>query len=83
MKTILNTNAKKIKTLEVKYSNMTFIVWCYSHYMKSLNNPSWSKNRYTAIIKENGQGIGGVHDRKQLRAQMDLINSKPHLFIRN
>jgi hypothetical protein len=82
MKTIESTKTRKIKTVEVKHSNMTFIVQVYSHYMAALINPSWAKNRYTAKIKETGESIGGMGDRKFIRFQMSLINSKPHLFLK-
>ena len=82
MKTLENTSKRKIKMVEVKYSNMTFEVQSYSHYMKELENPTWVKNRYTAKIKETGENIGFIGDRKLIRAQMELINSKPQLFLR-
>lgn len=60
---------------------MTFIVKVESHYMASLNNPTWSANKYTATIKETGMPIGGYGGRKQIKDQMNIINSKPHLFL--
>ena len=82
MKTLQNTNTKKAKTVEVKMSNMTFIVQAYSHYMAALNNPGWATNKYTATIKETGEGIGMMGGRKLIRSQMALINSKPELFLK-
>jgi len=82
MRTLENTNTRKVKVVEVKYSNMTFIVQAYSHYMAALNNPAWANNRYTATIKETGEGIGMMGGRKLIKSQMELINSKPHLFLR-
>lgn len=82
MKTLENTNTKKVKTVEVKFSNMTFIVQAYSHYMAALLNPGWARNRYTATIKETGEGIGMMGDRNLIRQQMELINSKPQLFLK-
>ena len=82
MKTLQNTNTKKAKTVEVKMSNMTFIVQAYSHYMGALNNPGWATNKYTATIKETGEGIGMMGGRKLIRSQMTLINSKPELFLK-
>lgn len=82
MKTLESTKTRKVKTVEVKMSNMTFIVQSYSHYMAALNNPSWSKNKYTATIKETGEGIGMMGDRNLIRRQMEIINSKPNLFLR-
>jgi hypothetical protein len=81
MTTVTNTSSIKEKTIEVKYSNMTFVVKAYSHYMKALLNPGWARNRYTATIKETGEGIGMMGDRKLIKSQMALINSKPHLFL--
>jgi hypothetical protein len=81
MRTLENTKTRKVKIVEIKYSNMTFIVQAYSHYMAALNNPGWSKNRYTATIKETGEGIGMMGGRKLIKSQMELINSKPHLFL--
>lgn len=82
MKTVENTKTRKIKTIEIKYSNMTFVVQSYSHYMAALWNPGWSKNRYTATIKETGEKIGMMGDRALIRLQMEIINSKPHLFLK-
>jgi hypothetical protein len=82
MKTLESTKKRKIKMVEVKYSNMTFLVEAHSHYMKELNNPHWARNRYTAKIKETGENIGGMGDRKLIRSQMEIINSKPHLFLK-
>jgi hypothetical protein len=82
MTTLENTKKRKVKMVEVKYSNMTFLVEAYSHYMKELNTPAWARNRYTAKIKETGEGIGMMGDRKLIRAQMEIINSKPHLFLK-
>ncbi len=82
MKTTINTNTRKEKTLEVKFSNMTFVVKAYSHFMRELNSPYWVKNRFSATIKETGENIGFIGCRKNLKAQMELVNSKPHLFLR-
>jgi hypothetical protein len=49
---------------------------------EALNNPSWAANKYTATIKETGEGIGLMGGRKLIKSQMELINSKPHLFLR-
>jgi hypothetical protein len=80
--TLENNKKRKVKTVEIAYSNMTFIVQAYCHYMKELNNPSWSRITYTAKIKETGEGIGGMGDRTLIKRQMNLINSKPHLFLK-
>lgn len=82
MKTLLNTKTRKIKSIEVVYSNMTFVVEAYTYYMDLLNNPAWTKIKYTATIKETGEGIGMMGSRKLIRSQMELINSKPHLFLK-
>jgi len=83
MTTLTSTTTVKKKSVEVKYSNMTFIVECYTHFMVTLNNANWARNRYTARIKETGENIGMMGDRKLIRSQMELINSKPHLFLNN
>lgn len=82
MKTLLNTKTRKIKSIEVVYSNMTFIVEAYTYYMELLNNPSWTKIKYTATIKETGENIGMMGGRKLIKSQMELINSKPNLFLK-
>jgi len=82
MKTLENTKTRKVKTIEVIFSNMTFVVKVHSHYMVALNSPSWSTNRYTATIKETGEGIGVMGGKKLITSQMDLINSRPDLFLR-
>jgi hypothetical protein len=82
MKTLENTKTRKVKSVEVQHSNMTFIVEAYTYYMDSLNNPSWTKNKYTATIKETGEDIGMMGGRKLIKSQMELINSKPHLFLK-
>lgn len=81
MKTTKNTNTEKAKQFEVKFSNMTFVIECYAHYMKSLNTPTWSKNKFTATIKQTGEAIayGG---KKQVKAQMEIINNRPDLFLK-
>jgi len=82
MKTLSNTNTLKTKSIEIKYSNMTFIVTVLAHYMAALNRPSWSSNKYIARIKETGESIGGFGGRKLIKSQMQLINSRPDLFLR-
>lgn len=82
MKTLENTTTRKVKTIEVQYSNMTFIVQSYSHYITTVNNPSWTRNKYTATIKETGEGIGMMGGRDLIKKQMELINSRPDLFLR-
>lgn len=81
LKTVPSISSRKIKTIEVKYSNMSFIVQVYSHYCENLWQPHWSVTKYSAIIKETGKGIGVLGSRKLIKAQMELINSKPHLFL--
>ena len=82
METIKNTKTKKVKVIEVQYSNMTFIVQAYSHYMAALNNPHWSKTQYTAVIKETGKSSGGLGSRQLIKSQMEIINSRPDLFLK-
>jgi hypothetical protein len=51
--------------------------------MAALNCPSWSSNKYTAKIKETGEGIGMIGGRKLIKSQMQLINSRPDLFLKS
>ena len=81
LKTVTSTKTHKIKTIEVEYSNMTFIVQAYSHFIRTRYSSGWATTKYSATIKENGEGIGGYGSRKLIKAQMELINSKPHLFL--
>lgn len=83
MNTHTSTRTKKIKTFEMEYSNIIFIVRVYSHYMAQLNNPYWSSNRYTATIKKTGEDIGVVGSRDAIRKQMQLVNLKYNLFLNN
>ena len=82
MKTTKNTLTHKEKTIELKYSNMTFVITARCHYMKDLNTPGWSMTKYTGIIKETGEGIGLMGSRKLIRSQIHLINSNSHLFLK-
>jgi hypothetical protein len=82
MKTLQSTAVRKAKTIEVKLSNMTFVVQAYSHYIYAVKDPAWTKTTYTATIKETGEGIGTMGGRKLIRSQMALINSKPELFLK-
>ena len=81
MRTIESNKKRKIKTIELKYSNMTFIVEARSHFIIGFN-PSWATNKYTAKIKETGEGIGVIGGRKLIKSQMELINSRPDLFLK-
>jgi hypothetical protein len=60
---------------------MTFVVQTHSHYIIGKNS-GWSKNKYTAFIKETGEGIGSNGSRELIKRQMELINSRPDLFLR-
>jgi hypothetical protein len=82
MKTLQNTKIRKIKTIEVIYSNMTFIVEASCHYMAALNNPGWSTIKYRANIKETGEGIGLMGGKSLIKRQMELMNSRPDLFLK-
>ena len=82
MTTTQNSKTRKIKTIELKYSNMTFIVEAYSHYISLVNNPGWTTTRYTAKIKETGEKIGLMGGRRLIKEQMQLINSRPDLFLK-
>lgn len=79
--TVSAIKTRKIKTIEVKYSNMTFIVQAYSYYVKEVLNPGWTTTKYSATVKETGEGTGGLGSRKLIKSQMELINSRPDLFL--
>ena len=82
MQTLENTKNRKVKAIEVIFSNMTFVVKASSHYIDAVNNPGWSKIKYTATIKETGEGIGMMGGRTLIKNQMELINSRPDLFLK-
>jgi len=82
MKTLENTKTRKVKSIEVIFSNMTFVIKASCHYMVALNNAGWSTIKYTATIKETGEGIGFIGGRTMIKRQMDLINSRPDLFLK-
>ena len=81
MITLENNDNRKIKTIELRYSNMTFIVKVKSNFITGWNS-TWATNKYTAKIKETGEGIGVTGGRKLIKAQMELINSRPELFLK-
>jgi hypothetical protein len=82
MTTLENTKTRKVKAIEVIFSNMTFVIKASTHYMIALNNPGWSTVKYTATIKETGEGIGVMGGRTLIKKQMQLINSRPDLFLK-
>jgi hypothetical protein len=82
MKTLVNSRREKVRNVEVKMSNMTFVVEARCHYMAALMNPGWSTVKYTAKIKETGEGIGRIGGVKLIKNQMALIDSIPDLFLR-
>lgn len=82
MHTQINNQKRIIKTTEVKFSNISFIVTISAHYMESLWHPSWSKSKYTATIKETGEGIGCIGGKKHIVQQMKIINDNYKLFIK-
>lgn len=81
MKSLVSTTANRVKTVEVKMSNMTFVVTCSSHYLAALNNPHWTTPVFVAHIKETGEKISPMCGKRFIKQQMELINSKPHLFL--
>ena len=81
MQTIESNKTRIIKTIEIKRSNMSFIVTAHCHYMAALQNPGWSAIRFSAEIKETGENIGGVGGKSLIKKQIELINSKPELFL--
>ena len=82
MKTLENNSKRKIKTIEVQYSNMTFLVESYTAYIIGLRDGYWTRTKYTASIKETGENVGGMGDRNFIKRKMELINSRPDLFLR-
>ena len=82
MKTLENNKSRKVKSIEVKYSNMTFKVLIFCHYIIGRKKSAWSNNSYTAIIKETNKiGVGGYMCLKSIKKEMQLINSRPDLFL--
>jgi hypothetical protein len=81
MKSLVSTTSRKVKSVEVKMSNMTFVVNCEMTFIRSVKNPSWSTPKFTAVIKETGEKLSTFCGKKFLKNQMELINSKPHLFL--
>lgn len=81
MTTLVSTNSHKLKSIEVKYSNMTFILEASSHYIKNVNSPGWTRVKFTGRIKETGENIGVLGGKKMVKNQMNIINSRPDLFL--
>jgi hypothetical protein len=81
MTTLENTKTRKTKSIEVIFSNMTFVIKASTHFLIGLNS-GWSTIKYTATIKETGEGIGVIGGRTLIKRQMELINSKPELFLK-
>jgi hypothetical protein len=79
MKTLENTTKRKIKTIEVQYSNMTFVLQAHTHFIIGINS-GWSKTKYTAFIKETGEAIG-FGNIKLIRAQMKIVNLNYDMFL--
>jgi hypothetical protein len=79
MKTLENTTKRKIKTIEVQYSNMTFVLQAHTHFIIGINS-GWSKTKYTAFIKETGEAIG-FGNIKLIRAQMKIVNLNSDMFL--
>ena len=80
MKSLVSTTSRKVKSVEVKMSNMTFVVNCESHFIVCKKS-SWSTPKFTATIKETGEKLTTLCGKSFLRTQMEIINSKPHLFL--
>lgn len=80
MKSLVSTTASKVKSVEVKMSNMTFVVKCESHFIIAKKS-TWSTPKFTAIIKETGEKLTTLCGKNFLRTQMEMVNSKPHLFL--
>ena len=82
MQTLENTKTRKTKAIEVIYSNMTFVIKASTHYIIGLKNSGWATTKYTATIKETGEGIGAIGGKTLIKRQMELINSRPDLFLK-
>lgn len=80
MKTLENNNNRKVKSIEVKYSNMTFVLQAHTHFIVGLNS-GWSKTKFTAFIKETGEAVG-FGNKKLIKGQMSIVNSRPELFLK-
>lgn len=81
MTTLENTKTRKTKSIEVIFSNMTFVINASTHFLIGLNS-GWSRTKYTATIKETGEDIGVIGGKEMIKRQMELINSKPEFFLR-
>lgn len=81
MTTLENTKTRKTKSIEVIFSNMTFVINASTHFLIGLNS-GWSRTKYTATIKETGEGIGVIGGKEMIKRQMELINSRPDLFLK-
>ena len=81
MTTLENTKTRKTKSIEVIFSNMTFVIKASTHFLIGLNS-GWSTIKYTATIKETGEGIGVIGGRTLIKRQMELINSRSDLFLK-
>lgn len=82
MTTLQNSKTRKVKSIEVAFSNMTFVVKASTHFITGLYSSGWSTIKYTATIKETGEGIGMMGGRDLIARQMELVNSRPDLFLR-
>ena len=82
MTTLENTKTRKTKSIEVIYSNMTFVIKASCHYVIAVKNQGWTTTKYTATIKETGEGIGAMGGKEIIKRQMELINSRPDLFLK-
>lgn len=81
MKTLENTKTRKTKSIEVIFSNMTFVIKASSHFLIGLNS-GWSTIKYTGTIKQTGEGIGAMGGKEIIKRQMELINSRPDLYLK-
>lgn len=82
MKTLENTKTTKVKSVEIKYSNMTFIVEAGCYYVNHPIIPSWVRTYFTARIKETGECTGFMGSKKEIKNHLELINSRPDLFLK-
>jgi hypothetical protein len=83
MKTLVNNPTRKVKSIEVKYSNITFKVLVYCNYINSRKKSGWSSNIYTAIIKDTNEMVASSYPTiESIKTIMAFINSKQDVFLK-
>ena len=82
MKTLENTKQNKVKTLEMVYSNMTFLIKAQTYFVDHFSGAYWVKTFFTAKIKETGECTGFMGSKNDIKNHLELINSRPDLFLK-